>query len=91
MSVGAGSIKRAAGTKNESTVKAEVEKSVAKKPVAKKPVAQKTATKKATKKSTTKKTVAKKPSTNSEVKIPVSNSTAEVHYGLGNELPIFLM
>ena len=86
MSVGAGSIKRAAGTKNESTVKAEVEKSVAKKPVA-----QKTATKKATKKSTTKKTVAKKPSTNSEVKIPVSNSTQEVHYELGNELPIFLM
>ena len=81
MSVGKGSIKRAAGVKPE--VKAEPAKKPAAKAPAKKAAAKKPATKKAT-------TSAKKPAAPNK-QMPIANSTAGVHYGLGNELPIFLM
>ena len=81
MSVGAGSIKRAAGTVDDkkaatkSTTKTSPKKAPAKKTVAK------TATKK----------VAPKKSSPVKESLPISNSTAGRNYGLGEELPIFLM
>ena len=69
MSVGKGSIKRAAdatATKAPTTKKAPAKATV----------------KPDTKKSSIKKT---------EEAMPVSNSTSDIHYGIGNELPIFLM
>ncbi len=44
-------------------------------------------TKKATVKPDTKKSSIKK----TEAAMPVSNSTSDIHYGVGSELPIFLM
>ena len=75
MSVGAGSIKRAAGAADEKKSTSTAKKAPAKKTVAK------TATKKA----------APKKSSPVKESLPISNSTAGRNYGLGEELPIFLM
>ncbi len=89
MSVGKGSIKRAVGA-TQAKITEE------KKPVAKVAEQKKVAPKKSapTKKATPKKTAEKKAAEKSVEKkqtLPVSNSTAGKNFGVGDELPIFLM
>ncbi len=83
MSVGKGSIKRAADATSKAAEAKEikVEKQSATKATPKKSPA------KATVKPDTKKSPIKK----TEEAMPVSNSTSDIHYGIGSELPIFLM
>ncbi|MBE5911551.1 hypothetical protein [Pseudobutyrivibrio sp.] len=82
MSVGKGSIKRAA----DATAK--------KAPTTKKAPAKATVnpdTKKAPAKATVKPDTKKSSIKKTEEARPVSNSTSDIHYGVGSELPIFLM
>ncbi len=96
MSVGKGSIKRAA----DATAKApeakeiKVEKQSKTNATPKKSPAKATVkpdTKKSPAKATMKPDTKKSPIKKTEEAMPVSNSTSDIHYGIGSELPIFLM
>jgi hypothetical protein len=91
MSVGKGSIKRAAGT----AAKKPVEKKIVEKknpPVkAEAKTVEKKVAKKAPDKATVKPVAKKAPAKKSTAPLPVNSSTSGIHYGVGSELPIFLM